>query len=117
MQTTPIDALFLTPPDIETMRLNGRRAIVVDWKSGPQAPAEILQWWQRLQDVTGRVNLGSERDLMVYDSLDAGRLKLLRDRYKIDYAVVRRGHEQALSAYRRCYENQTFVVVEVTPRG
>ena len=52
--SSPKDALFLTPPGVETMRFHGQRAIVVDWKSNPIVPEEVLEWHQRLKDVTGR---------------------------------------------------------------
>jgi hypothetical protein len=117
MQTTPKGAVFLTLPTIETMRLHGKRAIVVDWKSSPASPAEIFEWYRRLEDVSGHSNWQSDRDLRNYDAMDAARLGMLRDRYGIDYAVLRRGSERALSAYKKCFENQAFIVIEVVNRS
>ncbi|HLL88052.1 MAG TPA: DUF6798 domain-containing protein [Tepidisphaeraceae bacterium] len=48
---TPVDAIFLVPPDEETFRLAARRAVVVNFKGVPQLSAELPQWRDRLQDV------------------------------------------------------------------
>jgi hypothetical protein len=110
---TPKDALFLTPPTDEFVRYCGERAIVVDWKCIPGIPAEILDWHQRLKDVTGKNRIDSADDLEGYDELGAARLAELKARYGITYVVVRRGHEQALSSYSRVFEDATFVAFDV----
>jgi hypothetical protein len=110
---TPKDATFLTPPDIETARFHGQRAIVVDWKSNPAVPGEVLEWYRRLEDVTGRSPLRGEGDLRGYDSLDVRRLERLRTRYAIDYVVVRRGRERFLSGLRTVFRNGAFTVLDL----
>jgi hypothetical protein len=111
--STQQDAVFLTPPNIETMRYHGQRPIVVDWKGNPVVPEEILEWAQRLQDVTGSRRLGGPRDLSGYDRIDVKRLELLRTKYRIDYAVVRRGIERRLTAFPVAYANRAFTVLDV----
>jgi hypothetical protein len=112
---TAKDALFLTPPNDEYARYCGERAIVVDWKSIPPMPGEILDWYQRLKDVTGKDRIDSAADLNGYDELDAARVTQLKTRYGITHVVARRGHEQALSSYSRVFENTAFVVFDVRP--
>jgi hypothetical protein len=115
-ERTPKDALFLTPPTDEFARYCAERAIVVDWKGIPAIPAEILDWYQRLKDVTGKERIDSVDDLNGYDELDAARMARLESRYGIRYAVVRRGRELALSSYSRVFENAAFVVFDVSRR-
>lgn len=110
---TPKQALFLTPPDDDTLRFFGERAIVVDWKGNPAMPAEVLAWYRRIEDVTGRHGMTREDELRGYDTLDARRLEALRRRYGLDYAVVRRGREGALGAYPHAFEDAAYVVLEV----
>lgn len=112
-EQSPKDAVFLTPPDVETMRFWGQRAIVVDWKSQPHIPEEVLEWLQRLKDVTGRPELSGRKDLDGYDSLDAARLSLLRARYGVDYVVVRRGRERDLGFHPQAFANGGYVVLDV----
>jgi hypothetical protein len=88
---TPVDALLLTPPDLEATRFSTRRAIVVDWKCNPAIPEELARWRQRLLDVIGRSEIRSVEDLAWYDTMDAARLEKLRASYGVDYAVIRRG--------------------------
>jgi hypothetical protein len=50
-QHTPVDAVLLVPPDEQSMRLIGKRAIVVNYKAVPQLSTELVQWRQRMCDV------------------------------------------------------------------
>ena len=110
---TPKDALFLTPPTDEFARYCGERAIVVDWKGNPAIPAELLDWHERLKDVTGKARIDSPDDLNGYDELDAARVARLKSRYGITHVVVRRGHEQSLLSYPHVFEDDAFVVFDV----
>jgi hypothetical protein len=56
---TPVDAVLLVPPDEESMRLVGRRAIVVNYKCVPQLSAELSEWAGRLCDVLDLRDLGA----------------------------------------------------------
>lgn len=110
---TPVEAVFLTPPDVETMRFHGQRAIVVDWKSNPVVPGELLEWHRRLEKVVGKP-VKSSKDLDGYSALDEARLDKLRAEYKFDYVVVRRGQERKLGKYtKKVYTGPAFVVVDV----
>lgn len=64
--TTPTDAVFLTPPSLSGFRLQARRAIVVDLKSPPLVPDELVEWYRRLCRVTG--------DPLLYDVAQANQL-------------------------------------------
>jgi len=112
-ERTPKQALFLTPPDDDSLRFFGERAIVVDWKGNPAVPAEVLAWYRRIEDVTGRHGMTREEELRGYDALDEQHLEALRVRYGFDYAVVRRGRERALGDYPRAFEDPNYVVLEV----
>ena len=109
------DALFLTPPHEDDIRMRCRRAIVVDWMM-PARPAEILQWYARLEDVTGRHPFRGEVDLKGYEELDANRVSRLHERYGLDYVVVTRGHELELGA-PPAFQGQRFVVYALTPKA
>jgi hypothetical protein len=51
--TTPVDAVFLTPPDLFRFRLVARRAIYADFKSPPLAPDALIEWHARLCRMDG----------------------------------------------------------------
>ncbi|WP_437745422.1 DUF6798 domain-containing protein [Sorangium sp. So ce1504] len=110
--STPVDAIFLTPPESEKMRFHGQRPIVVDWKSNPIVPADVLEWLRRLEAVTGRKVRG-QRDLDGYDSLDEARVQTLRERYGVDYVVLRRGQNKGIGRYKTVYSNSGFTVLDV----
>jgi len=110
-ERSPKQALFLTPPDEETLRFWGERAIVVDWKGAPALPHEVLEWYRRLGDVVGRRDVRGPDDLAGYAALDAARLETLRARYRVDFVVVRRAAAERLRGYPRAFENAGFVVL------
>ncbi|UQA60252.1 DUF6798 domain-containing protein [Polyangium aurulentum] len=109
---TPADAVFLSPPDHENIRFHGRRAIVVDWKSNPIVPGEVLEWTRRLEDVIGR-RLRGHKDLEGYATLDEERVQRLREKYGFDYVIVRRGGERSLGKFKTVYSNNAFTVLDV----
>jgi hypothetical protein len=111
---TPKDATILSPPGLERFRIASERAIVVDWKSSTYAPAELVEWYRRLEDVSGRKGFRSRDEVVSgYDAMDRGRLAALRDKYHLTYAVVGRGREAALG-YPTAYANGPFVVLDLT---
>lgn len=111
---TPTESRFLTPPGYETMRYHGQRAIVVDWKSTPILPDELVEWHRRLSDVVGRP-VRSFRDLAGYEAMDQARLERLARTYELDYVVVRRGREAGLTG-DRVFDNSEFVVLKLPAR-
>ncbi len=108
---TDKDAVILTPPRVEGMRLHSQRAIIVDWKAVPIVPSEILEWRRRLNDVSGRTVRGF-RDLGGYDSMDQRRLDQLNRKYHLAYVVTFRGRERRLKA-RVVYRNAQFTVLKL----
>jgi len=113
-ESSPRDAIYLTPPDLDGSRFLGQRAIVVDWKAVPLIPSELLVWYERLCDVTGR-QLGSSGDLAGYQSLDLDRLRQLVPKYHPDYVVVRRGNERRFPGFPVVYQNSGFSVLKLEP--
>jgi len=49
---TPDDAVFIIPPRMDDFRLGANRAIVVDWKAFPFKDSAIIEWKERIYDVT-----------------------------------------------------------------
>ena len=83
------DARFLVPPDLSTFRLGARRAIVVDWKSTPILPAELLEWYRRIDAVAGGTGPKTiEEAAAGYRGLDVRHLAWLLTEFDADYAVV-----------------------------
>ena len=96
-QNTPIDAIFLVPPDEQSMRLIGRRAIIVNYKSVPQLSSELAQWRERLCDVLATPDLnalprGYVQTLPAirqrYDALSAQQLAAVAEKYHAQYLVI-----------------------------
>jgi hypothetical protein len=119
-RTTPDTSLFLIPPDLHNFRLNARRAIVMDTKSTPTDPQELLEWYRRAEIVSGISNVANRRAISDgYTRLDSVALESIRSSFAIDYVVVRaRQSFRAYSQMGLIFENAAFQVYRVTsPRG
>jgi hypothetical protein len=94
---TPLDAVFLVPPQETDFRLYGQRAIVVNFKHVPQLSGEIIEWERRLLDVLGVTNVtGFPRDYTqtlasiesLYEHRAAADLFAVAKKYGARYVVV-----------------------------
>jgi hypothetical protein len=90
--TTPESSVFLIPPQFENFRLNARRAVVVDFKSTPVNPGQLLEWYRRLCLVCGRDDVKGFADAVTgYAELDPSRLADIEAKHRVDYIVVTDG--------------------------
>jgi hypothetical protein len=111
-QSTPEDSIFLTPPDWGQFRLLARRAIVVDFKAFPFADFAIAEWYERLIACYG--NPAKKGTAMVdelienYRRIDDNTLRTLRQRYKIDYAVL---YKETSTNFEVLFQNSNYKVI------
>jgi hypothetical protein len=101
---TPVDAVFLVPPDEQSFRLHGRRAIVVNYKNVPQLSGELGEWRHRLEAV---LNVRDIRTLprpfprtldairARYASLPPGHLRNIARQYGARYVITLRASDAA----------------------
>jgi hypothetical protein len=85
------ETILLTPPDEAEVRFRCERAIVVDWKSTPVIPEQVMTWVERMEDVTGQRPLRGPSDTRGYVDLDLTRLKALKEKYGFEIVVLKRG--------------------------
>ncbi len=111
-QNTPRDAILLTPPDLDGMRLHGKRAIVVDWKAAPILPRDLLEWHARMSAVTGR-NVTGAHDMAGYSALSPDQVLAVARRYGASFVVERRGNAARLSDFPVVYQNPAYAVLKV----
>ena len=114
VRTTESDSLFLLPPSLgplDDFRVQGERAAVVDWKSMPMMPDEVVAWRDRWRAVLGVDELDSlERAAAAYRDLTAGQIRAAMALFDADYAVFFRPKAQAPSPGPIAYRNERFVV-------
>ena len=112
---TPKDRLFAVPPDLESFRLEARRAIVVDWKSAGMLPRDLVTWAARLTDLCGAAprDLASARQ--GYASMDRTRARLLVERYGVDLFVFDKKLGSAPSWAPPVHESVRYVVLPAPP--
>ena len=129
----PPGSVLVVPPDLGALRARTGRAVVVDWKCFPMAPAEIREWLRRICDLCGvpeahvrsaiatrRLSSYTARTLLDrgYRRLDGSRARELGRRYGVRFVVVRADdHLGSLSGLDERYRNPSYVLLEVPPGG
>lgn len=112
-EDSPEDAVFLAPPRFGQFRVTAERALLVDFKLFPGHLAD--EWQKRLFDSYGvprgrGFDAAREMDRM-YRDIDDTRLRALRSKYGVDYAVLYRETDTTLPIV---YENKTYRVVRLS---
>lgn len=102
-QHTPVDAVFLVPPQEQSFRIAAQRAIVINYKGVPQLSGELPEWRRRLEDVLDMKDLRAlPRPFEVtlpaiaqrYRALSAEHLASAAQRYGARYIVATRPLEK-----------------------
>jgi len=83
-----------------------------DWKAVPLIPTELLGWYERLCDVTGRQVKGMG-DLGGYNSLDPERLSLIVSKYHPAYMVLRCEAARRFPDLPVVYKNSGYSVLKI----
>lgn len=112
VKTTNKSTVFLTPPNLQNFRLHGERAIIVDWKSTPIDPKGLIEWYIRIQDITGLKEVSSSKNAdKGYLNMNRKRLVSLTNRYDINYAVLYR--DMNIQSYNLpiVFKNKKFMVI------
>jgi hypothetical protein len=111
---TSLAARFVTPPDLHGFRLNARRAIIADLKALPFDRPQLVEWYHRLEAISGTDGPRSMADVIEgYSTLDESRLAVLRQQYGITHAVLRVGAPTgSFSEWKEVFRNGTFIVLE-----
>lgn len=111
---SPSDAQFVIPPlQMEKFRLLAERAIVVDFKNRPLSASHLLEWYHRMEAITGTKNPKTQKELIDgYSQIDEVRLETLRKKYGITHAVLpRSSREHPLVGWTSVFENTAYRVL------
>ncbi|MFC2150227.1 DUF6798 domain-containing protein [Calditrichota bacterium] len=109
---TDIDALFLGPPECDRFRLWSRRAVLFNFGEHPTRSDRITMWMDRMQTVYGPY---TETGWKAKKQMDENYLKIsdkdlevIRERYKVDYAVL---FDATETNHRVLIRNSTYKLV------
>lgn len=115
---TPNDAIFIIPPTMEDFRLRANRAIVVDWKAFPFKDSAIIEWRDRIFDVTNN----QENNLIFqgfssypqleksYTLLNESYFLYLCEKYNVEYIVITTERELK---FTELYSNNLYRVYRI----
>jgi hypothetical protein len=112
VKTTNKTDKFLIPPDMINFRLQGERAIIVDWKSTPVDPGGLMEWYRRIQDITGLNTVNSYDEAKVaYSNMNIERLALLKEKYNMQFVVSYKGNNELGGHFTEVFNNEKFIVL------
>jgi hypothetical protein len=128
-KNTPQDAIFLTPPEsYSSFTWLAERAKVVDYKLLPQTKARIMEWYDRINDVTGDDlawpqvgdrsigrNVVREEILEFYDKLSENEVELVMEQYGATH-VLMLAQNRSLD-FPVLHKNKDFIVYEKPRRS
>ena len=111
-RSTELGSLFLISPGLlEDFRIRSRRSVVVDWKSTPILPDELIQWYQRIRDISGGREITNMYEAVnFYHSLARDKLEKIKKKYDVDYAVFFKKWLKQDYNYPVAFQNKEFVV-------
>ena len=111
---TPKDALFVIPPLAKEFRLHAGRSVIADWKTTPVISSELMQWYERMQDISG-VESPKDKDAISegYTRIDEDRVRMLVEKYGADHALVPASALPALKAYEPLYQSDEWAVISL----
>lgn len=110
---TPVDAVFLTPPRLGSFRLFARRAIVVDLKSPPLVPDELVAWYRRIGTVTALAHPHDVPEVnRAWDAASRDELMARARSLGAQYLVLDRGHDSE-SLRGSIFANDRYTVYPV----
>jgi len=115
-ENTPVNSIFVIPPDLEYMRIRARRAVVVDWKTAPVFASDMEEWYRRICDISDMPPNAPTYALLEngYRHLDKERAKMLRSRYGATFVVVKsKEHVGNLSGLMERFNNGDYKVLEI----
>ena len=104
--------VFIVPRIAYTFKWYAGRGEVVNWKESPQDAANLVEWWQRIQNIYGSGN-PPPQDRYCNSLADAGadKLRQLAEKYHADYIVTE--ITGPLLPLPVAYSNDAFAVYEM----
>jgi hypothetical protein len=117
-QNTPVDAVFVVPPNEQLFRYHAQRAIVVNFKNVPQLSSEMTEWRARLEAVLDepllalprRFDLAHAAIAARYDALPPAHLAAVAQRYGARYIVT----AHPAPGMRPVFENATYHLYDLS---
>lgn len=115
-EKTPQDAVFLIPPEMLTFRTGTIRAVVVDFKTVPMSDGGMVEWYERILDVTKSQDQKYKKESNFnemkkgYNLLNEADIIELKKKYGFDYALFEKGKNLN---FERVHENEKFVLYKL----
>ena len=87
---TSKNAIFCIPPDNRFFYINAERAILVSYKNSPQAPKDIIEWYDRMKLLNKNADFNTIDDVCKnYNNLDNHDATLILERHpEVSYFLV-----------------------------
>jgi hypothetical protein len=108
---TSQESVFLSPHSFGFMRIEARRALVVDFKAFPFKETAMLDWYHRIQACYGPKEEAFES---VYKSLNDQKIRELQKKYAFNYVILYQETETKIPVV---YTDSEYKIIDLTSYG
>ena len=113
---TPVGAIVLADPALDDVRFFSERAVVANFKCAPYSPADVVEWYRRIGELTRKdvPDLWRSSD---YAAKGLEELGGIAGRYAASYILVPSGSRGDEADRPAAYRDGEFVVFRVADLG
>jgi len=109
VENTPVDSRFITPRQSQTFRWYAGRSEVATLKDMPQDAPNLVEWWNRIEDLHGSTD-PERRWHKSLTELDPARLQELGAKYNAQFLLTEAEPALELPCV---YRNQSYAVYQI----
>ena len=113
---TPQESVFVINPALEDFRLKAQRAVVVDFKIFPFKETLMVEWYNRIGDVTNHAEFafrGNRKAELTagFNTLTTEDAIVLSDKYSAEYILTKKPQSLKLPV---AFENSQYTLYQFT---
>ena len=111
-------SVFLVPVEFGDFRLLAGRPVVVDWKSTPVKPDELIEWYSRINAIAGKPVRSLDQAVSGFRSHDLPGLRKIAGDFGADYIVVNTAKQRLTNtAELPLFRNKKYSVYPAHPEA
>jgi hypothetical protein len=119
---TPMDARFITPPDMEGFLYYAKRSMIAEFSTNPHRSSQIIEWRDRLRRLSGNRDTRCEGFACIpvlkdrYDGLISSEVASIARDYNAEFFVSRTEYDLPVVLHEPPYRIYRVELSELSPK-